>query len=88
MPGAPPTQGVGGVRAAAPITPILVVTRNEDDALLLALFDIGIAGFVPKTSSSEIIEAAIDLVLAPPSPVNGSYVPTILPRPDLRLRSV
>ena len=65
-----------------------MVTGNEDDALLLALFDIRIAGFVPKTSSSAIIEAALHLVLAAPSPVNGSYVPTILPCPDLGLRSV
>ena len=70
MPGAPPIEGVGGVRAAAPKTPVLVVTGNEDDALLLALFDLGIAGFVPKTSSSGIIEAAIHLVLA-----GGRYLP-------------
>ena len=48
----------------------MVVTGNEDDALLLALFDLGIAGFVHKTSSSAIIEAAIQLVLA-----GGRYLP-------------
>ena len=50
-----------------------MVTGNEDDALLLALFDIRIAGFVPKTSSSAIIEAAIHLVLA-----GGRYLPRAL----------
>jgi two-component system, NarL family, nitrate/nitrite response regulator NarL len=70
MPGAPPLEGVRGVMAAAPETPLLVITANEDDALLLALFDLGIAGFLPKTSSSRIIEAAIRLILA-----GGRYLP-------------
>ena len=59
MPGATPLEGIKGVRAAAPETPLLVVTGNEDDALLLALFDLGIAGFVPKSASAEVIEAAL-----------------------------
>jgi two-component system, NarL family, nitrate/nitrite response regulator NarL len=70
MPGADPLAGISGVRAAAPDAPLLVVTGSEDDALLLALFDLGIAGFVPKSSSAEIIEMAIRLVLA-----GGRYVP-------------
>jgi len=70
MPGASPVEGVGKLRAAAPNTPILVVTGNEEDEVLLALFDLGIAGFAPKTSKSAIIEAAIRLVLA-----GGRYLP-------------
>lgn len=64
MPGASPLDGIKGLHAAAPSTPILVVTGNEDDALLLDLFDLGIAGFVPKTARAEAIEAAIRVVLA------------------------
>ena len=70
MPGASPVEGIGKLRAAAPNSPVLVVTGNEEDAVLLALFRLGIAGFAPKTSKSEIIEAAIRLVLA-----GGRYVP-------------
>ena len=70
MPGATPVEGVGRLRAAAPDTPILVVTGNEEDEVLLALFRLGIAGFAPKTSKSAIIEAAIRLVLA-----GGRYLP-------------
>jgi DNA-binding NarL/FixJ family response regulator len=70
MPGANPIEGIGKLGAAAPGTPILVVTGNEDDAVLLALFRLGIAGFAPKTSKSAIIEAAIRLVLA-----GGRYLP-------------
>jgi DNA-binding NarL/FixJ family response regulator len=70
MPGAQPVEGIGRLRAAAPDAPILVVTGNEEDEVLLALFRLGIAGFAPKTSKSAIIEAAIRLVLA-----GGRYLP-------------
>ena len=70
MPGADPLIGISRLQQAVPGVPILVVTGNEDDALLLELFELGIAGFVPKTSSGEIVEAAIRLVLA-----GGSYLP-------------
>jgi DNA-binding NarL/FixJ family response regulator len=70
MPGATPLEGVRRLKAAAPASPILVVTGNEEDALLIDLFELGIAGFAPKTSKSAIIEAAIRLILA-----GGRYLP-------------
>ena len=70
MPGASPLEGVGRLRTIAPASPILVVTGNEDDATLLALFDLGVSGFAPKTSKSAVIEAAIRLILA-----GGRYLP-------------
>lgn len=70
MPGAAPVDGVRRLRETSPGAAILVVTGNEDDAVLLALLQLGIAGFAPKTSKSAIIEAAIRLVLA-----GGRYLP-------------
>ena len=70
MPGADPLDGIGGVQRAAPGTPILVITANEEDAILLALFETGIAGFLPKTAGTRIIDAAVRLILA-----GGRYVP-------------
>ncbi len=70
MPGAKPVDGVRRLRELAPDTPILVITGNEDDEILLELFALGVAGFAPKTSKSSVIEAAIGLVLA-----GGHYVP-------------
>ncbi len=64
MPGAEPVEGIRRLCKAAPKTPVLIVTGNEDDATLLALFNLGIAGFAPKTSKSAVIEAAIRLILA------------------------
>jgi DNA-binding NarL/FixJ family response regulator len=70
MPGAGPVDGVRRLRETAPKSPILVVTGNEADDILIALLELGIAGFAPKTSKSAIIEAAIRLVLA-----GGRYLP-------------
>lgn len=70
MPGASPVDGIGRLREIAPDTPILIVTGDEDDATLLALFGLGVSGFAPKTSKSAVIEAAIRLILA-----GGRYLP-------------
>lgn len=70
MPGAEPLEGIRGVLAAAPNSLLIVVTGREDDRLLLALFELNVAGFVPKSASGEILEAAIRLVLA-----GGRYLP-------------
>jgi two-component system, NarL family, nitrate/nitrite response regulator NarL len=70
MPGAPPREGIEGLLARAGGTPVIVITGNEDDDLLLSLYDLGIAGFLPKSSRFAIIENAIRLVLA-----GGQYLP-------------
>lgn len=70
MPGAEPFAGVTAVMTAAPEVPVLIVTGSEDDRVLVDLFDAGVAGFIPKTSSGEVVEAAIALVAA-----GGRYLP-------------
>lgn len=70
MPGAEPREGVAGLCAAAPNAPIIVVTGSHDDNILLDLLDSGVAGFIPKTSGTDIIIAAIELVLS-----GGRYLP-------------
>jgi DNA-binding NarL/FixJ family response regulator len=70
MPGASPLAGVAGIVAAAPSARVLVVTGTQDDALLVGLLEMGVAGFASKTSSGSIIEAAIRLILA-----GGRYLP-------------
>ncbi|QNA85216.1 response regulator transcription factor [Sphingomonas sp. So64.6b] len=70
MPGADERGGIAGLRRAAPGMPLLVITGSHDDRLLLDLIGGGVAGFVPKTSGTEIIMAAIDLILA-----GGRYIP-------------
>lgn len=64
MPGAAPEAGIAGLLRAAGGVPVLVVTGNDDDALLLRLFDMGVAGFLPKSSRGAVIESAIRLIAA------------------------
>lgn len=71
MPGAGPIEGVRAVKAAAPDARFAVITGTEDDQLLLALFALGIDGFIPKNASAEIVEAAIRLIAA-----GGQYLPS------------
>lgn len=70
MPGASPYEGIAQLRRIAPASPVLVITGNEEPDLLIQLFELGIAGFAPKTSRSAVIEAAVRLVLA-----GGRYLP-------------
>ena len=64
MPGASPVEGIRHLREIMPATPILVITGQDDDDILLNLFELNIAGFIPKTSKSAAIEAAIRVVLS------------------------
>jgi DNA-binding NarL/FixJ family response regulator len=70
MPGAPPLEGVGGVMAAAPDARLLVLTGQDDDALMLDLLRLGVAGFASKTLEPAVLAAAIELVAA-----GGRYLP-------------
>lgn len=64
MPGAPPIDGIAKMREISGDTSIIVVTGSEDDALLFELFALGIKGFIPKTSKSSVVIAAVQIVLA------------------------
>lgn len=70
MPGADPLHGITQLQAVAPSLPILVVTSQQDDALMLTLLAMGVAGFLPKASPSAVICAAMSLVLG-----GGRFLP-------------
>lgn len=70
MPGAEPVDGVARLMRLAGATPLLIVTGSEDDRTLLALLDLGVAGFLNKTASGPVVESAIALVAA-----GGRYLP-------------
>ena len=69
----PGTKGLGAlqaVTAAAPITPVAVLSGEEDPSLIRATIEAGASGYIPKASSSEILVAALQLILA-----GGVYLP-------------
>ncbi|MCC6926755.1 response regulator transcription factor [Novosphingobium sp.] len=70
MPDLPPREGIARLQAQAPLVPICVLTGSQDEALMVWLLQAGVAGFVGKFSSGEVILGAARLVLA-----GGRYIP-------------
>ena len=79
MPGATPVEGIRRMRATCPDSPLLVITANEEDGVLLALFDLGIAGLAPKSSSGAIVETGRRLPEFPDEPLKPLW---FAPRPS------
>jgi DNA-binding NarL/FixJ family response regulator len=69
----PGMNGIGALQAvttAAPTTPLAVLSGEDQPALIRAAVEAGASGFVPKSSSSEVLVAALQLILA-----GGVYLP-------------
>src|SRR5215207_1287077 len=63
MPGVRGFSGLMYLRAQYPSVPVVVVSANDDPAVIRRCMDFGSAGFVPKTLGIEVIRAAIGRVL-------------------------
>jgi DNA-binding NarL/FixJ family response regulator len=63
MPGARGFSGLMYLRAQYPSLPIVVVSANDDPAVIRRCMDFGAAGFLPKTLGVEALRAAIARVL-------------------------
>jgi len=69
----PGINGLGALNTiinAAPAVPVAVLSGEDDPLLIRAAIEAGASGFVPKSSSSEILVAALNLILA-----GGVYLP-------------
>ena len=71
MPGFQGLEALHTVIAAAPAIPIAVLSGEDDPGLIRDAIEAGASGFVPKSSRSEILVAALKLILA-----GGVYLPT------------
>jgi DNA-binding NarL/FixJ family response regulator len=77
MPGMGEVEGIKKVRQLAPATPLVVLSAVDDPYYAQKAIDLGVAGFIPKTSSHTVIASALKLILA-----GGHYVPpTLLNKP-------
>lgn len=70
MPGSAGVPWIGHLRARFPTLPLIVVSAEESCALVHALIDCGVAGFIPKSDSAAIVLQAVRLVLS-----GGTYAP-------------
>ncbi len=70
MPGTNGLDTQRQVLEAAPSVPVAILSGEEDPALIRSAIDAGASGFVSKTSSSDILVAALKLILD-----GGIYLP-------------
>jgi DNA-binding NarL/FixJ family response regulator len=63
MPGVRGFSGLMYLRAQYPSVPIMVVSANDDPAVIRRCMDLGCSGFIPKTLGIEAMRAAIMRVL-------------------------
>lgn len=73
MPGMGGLEGVRALRASHPALPVIACSAAEDRALVADLLRMGVAGYIPKSDSTQVILQAVRLVLA-----GGTYVPARL----------
>ena len=60
------------IRAAHPALPVVMISASERASDVIRAIDLGAMGYVPKRSSTEMLEQALRLVLA-----GGIYVPQL-----------
>jgi DNA-binding NarL/FixJ family response regulator len=65
-------DGIAIIREQHPGIPVVVLSSQEDRASVLRALDQGAMGYIPKTSSSDVMIRALQLILA-----NGIYLPPI-----------
>ena len=70
LPGAKGFEALDALHAAAPGTPVMVLSGDDDPRLVRAAFARGAMGFLPKNSDSKLLIHAVGLVLA-----QGVYLP-------------
>ncbi len=70
LPGAEGLSCLRSIRAIAPLTPIIVVSGNDDPGVMSEVVMAGAAGYVPKSSPRQLLLDAIRMVME-----GGSYLP-------------
>ena len=71
MPGLNGMDALAALRAAVPGTPLVVLSAEDDPGVVRAAIEGGAMGFIPKSSTPEVLIEALRLVLA-----QGVYLPS------------
>jgi DNA-binding NarL/FixJ family response regulator len=70
MPGMSGLDGIVVLRERHPEIPVVALSSNDDKDTVLGVLDRGAMGFIPKTSSADVMLAALRLILS-----KGIYLP-------------
>ncbi|MDI3382296.1 LuxR C-terminal-related transcriptional regulator [Xenophilus aerolatus] len=73
IPGAEGHSHIDELRRRHPAVPVIVLSGYEDPAIMRAVLERGVLGFIPKAYSPDVMLSAVRLVLA-----GGIYVPPML----------
>lgn len=73
MPGMAGLTGVRTFRSRFPLIPVIVLSASESPEDVRQALDAGVLGYIPKSSTAQVMLSAIQLVLA-----GGVYLPTLL----------
>lgn len=79
MPGAKWTDAIDKIHTMAPNTPIIIISAVFDSKVVNKTIEIGVSGFIHKTSSNEEIKKAINIVTS-----GGMYIPSELLNDELK----
>lgn len=77
LPGTERFQALRELREQHPAIPVVVLSATDDPQVVRQALDLGAMGFIPKTSSNDILVGALRLVLA-----GGVYLPAEVLRTD------
>ncbi len=86
MPGLNGMDALAALRAAVPGTPLVVLSAEDDSGVVRAAIEGGAMGFIPKSSTPEVLIQALRLVLAqgvylPPAVLEAVH-PVVAPAPS------
>ena len=70
MPGMPWQEALANLAQTYPSVPVVVVSATDEPSTILKTLNLGVVGYIPKTSSGEVMINALRLVLA-----GGVYLP-------------
>lgn len=70
LPGASGLEAIRLLRVRYPELPVVAVSSSEDKKTVLETLDAGAMGFVPKSSTSAVLKAALKLIMS-----KGIYLP-------------
>lgn len=70
LPGMSGLDGLQRLRSQAPATPLVVMSASEDRSKVLRAIELGAKGYIPKSSTPDVILTALQLVLS-----GGVYLP-------------
>jgi DNA-binding NarL/FixJ family response regulator len=80
MPGVAGLEALAALRDAVPAAPLVVLSGEDNPGVVRAAIERGAMGFIPKSSTPEVLIQALRLVLArgvylPPAVLDAAWVP-------------